>query len=226
MRPAKGRLSASQSPAYPPTRTKFAVSGATSRQAAAAERALTTVGSIGDRICIRASAARSRSPEKPARTSASRRLTRSPSGMASAPPSPSSAPAASEAPSGHHSPPRNSGTPMRVGPLARCVARPRRATYSHVATRAPCRYSAPRSAACPSDRRTVWARPPIRSRASSTTNVRPASRRMAPAASPAAPAPTTTQSRGSPPDSRLMRGPREVAASCRVAVSVGLDERH
>ena len=39
---------------------------------------------------------------------------------------------------------------MRVGPLARCVARPKRAHDTpDVATRAPWRYSAPRSAACP-----------------------------------------------------------------------------
>ena len=38
---------------------------------------------------------------------------------------------------------------MRVGPLARCVARPKRATYSHVATRAPWRYSAPRLGGLP-----------------------------------------------------------------------------
>ena len=44
---------------------------------------------------------------------------------------------------------------MRVGPLARCVARPKRVTNSHVATRAPWRYSAPRSATCPPDSRTV-----------------------------------------------------------------------
>src|SRR5262245_53263348 len=43
----------------------------------------------------------------------------------------------------------------------------------------------------------VWARLPMRSRASRTTKVRPASWRVAAAASPAAPASTTTQSRTS-----------------------------
>src|SRR6185503_9275192 len=82
-----------------------------------------------------------------------------------------------------------------------------------------------RSAACPPDSRTVWARPPMRSRASRTTNVRPASWRAAAAASPAAPAPTTTQSRTASVSGRFIRRDSHRFDPCEQGKGVGAQAR-